>query len=139
MTSRILDDIHNSVKNLHQTGLVDTVTMRKFDELCLDVAELLSKTEIKKLRLREKVSQPIFAKFLNVSSSTVKKWESGEKHPSGAALRLLHIIKDHGIAIIVTSNVDKEMKKSSLKFSKPQADLGTIVDRRELKTRNNGN
>ena len=100
MTSRILDDIHNSVKNLHQTGVIDTVTMRKFDELCLDVAE---------------------------------------KHPSGAALRLLHIIKDHGIAIIVTSNVDKEMKKSSLKFSKPQSDLGAIVDRRELKTRNNGN
>ena len=101
MTSKILNNIHESVKNLHNNDIVDNITMRKFDELCLDSIEPLSKSVLKKLRLREKVSQPVFAKFLNVSPSTIKKWESGEKHPGGAALRLLHIIKDHGIAIIV--------------------------------------
>lgn len=101
MKSKILKNIHDSVKNLHENEIVDTITMRKFDELCLDVAEPLSKTAIKELRRREQVSQPVFAKVLNVSASTVKKWESGEKKPSGIALRLLMIVKNYGINIIV--------------------------------------
>lgn len=100
MTSKIKQDIHETVKDMYQAGLVDGATMRDFDELCLQPVEPLSKTAIKKLRLREKVSQPIFAKYLNVSPSTVKSWEGGEKKPSGAALRLLRVIEEHGIGII---------------------------------------
>lgn len=38
----------------------------------------LSPRQIKLLRLREKVSQPVFAAFLNITPSTIKKWETGE-------------------------------------------------------------
>lgn len=118
MKSKILKNIHNSVKTLHDHHIVDNVTMRKFDELCLDAAEPLSKTVIQEIRRREKVSQPVFAKFLNVSSSTVKKWESGEKRPSGAALRLLHIIKEHGIIIILNQNEEADSKEHYLGANK---------------------
>ena len=52
--------------------------------------------EIKKMREINSYSQGIFAKILNVSVKTVQSWESGQRHPSHAALRLLEII-DKGI------------------------------------------
>lgn len=52
--------------------------------------------QIKKIREHKKYSQAIFAKILNVSIKTVQSWESGQRHPSHAALRLLEII-DKGI------------------------------------------
>ncbi len=101
MSSDILNSIHGSVKNLHEAGIADSVTMREFDELCLEPAKALSKSAIKKLRLREKVSQPVFAMYLNVSPSAVKKWETGEKNPSGAALRLLRVVEKYGVAALI--------------------------------------
>jgi putative transcriptional regulator len=52
--------------------------------------------DIKKIRERYDYSQGIFAKVLNVSVKTVQSWESGERMPSHAALRLIEIV-DKGI------------------------------------------
>ncbi len=52
--------------------------------------------DIKRIRKNGKYSQSVFAKVLNVSIKTVQSWESGERTPSHAALRLLEII-DKGI------------------------------------------
>ncbi len=52
--------------------------------------------EIKEIREVNKYSQSIFALILNVSVKTVQSWESGQRVPSHAALRLLEII-DKGI------------------------------------------
>ncbi len=46
------------------------------------------------------LSQPVFAGYLNVSKSTVEKWESGDKHPTGAALRLLSVVSRHGLKVL---------------------------------------
>jgi len=46
------------------------------------------------------VSQPVLARYLNTSASTVKKWEAGDKHPSGMALKLLSIVQKHGLEIL---------------------------------------
>ena len=52
--------------------------------------------QIKKIREKNRYSQSIFAKVLNVSTKTVQSWESGQRTPSHAALRLLEIV-DKGI------------------------------------------
>ena len=52
--------------------------------------------DIKRIRARENYSQGVFAKVLNVSLNTVQAWESGDRNPNHAALRLLEII-DKGI------------------------------------------
>ena len=46
-----------------------------------------------------KASQAVFASILNVSVSTVQKWESPAvgKRPSGAAAKLLQIVEKKGI------------------------------------------
>jgi putative transcriptional regulator len=51
--------------------------------------------EVKRLRSRLKMSQPVFAAVLNVPVVTAISWEKGRRHPSGAALRLLEIAKRH--------------------------------------------
>jgi putative transcriptional regulator len=48
--------------------------------------------DIKKIRENLHYSQSIFAKFLNVSTKTVQSWESGDRTPSHAALRLLEVV-----------------------------------------------
>jgi putative transcriptional regulator len=52
--------------------------------------------QIKKIREQNHYSQGVFAKVLNVSIKTVQSWESGQRVPSHAALRLLEIV-DKGI------------------------------------------
>ncbi|MEN9654170.1 MAG: hypothetical protein RL235_282 [Chlamydiota bacterium] len=58
--------------------------------------EEYSAKAIKKIREKGRYSQGIFARVLNVSIKTVQAWESGERFPSHAALRLLEIV-DKGI------------------------------------------
>ncbi|HXC25786.1 MAG TPA: helix-turn-helix domain-containing protein, partial [Gemmatimonadaceae bacterium] len=50
---------------------------------------------IKKLRQTVHLSQPVFAKALNVDADTVRAWEQGKRTPNGAALRLLQLTEQH--------------------------------------------
>jgi putative transcriptional regulator len=58
---------------------------------------VLASEEIKAIREREHVSQPVFAAYLNVSRNLVSDWERGVKRPGGPALRLLSIIQRKGL------------------------------------------
>lgn len=101
MKKSILEVVHESAKDLYNAGLMDVQTMRSFDAMCLPPVDKMSPTQIKRLRLREKLSQPVFAKYLNASPSTVKKWETGEKHPTGPALKLLNIVATKGLEALL--------------------------------------
>ena len=59
-----------------------------------------SAREIKRIRERNKVSQAVFAAYLNTSISTVQKWESGEKKPNGPSLRLLNLVAAKGLQML---------------------------------------
>ncbi len=98
--SDAFEAIHSSATALYKVGAIDKATMRDFDESCLDVPAPLAPKQIKKLRERNHVSQPVFARRLNTSESTVEKWETGAKRPSGMALKLLAIVDKHGIEIL---------------------------------------
>lgn len=98
--SDILATVHETAKSLYDSGLMDIETMHTFDTLCLPPVRHLTPKEIKQIRLREKLSQPVFAEYLNASASTIKKWETGEKHPTGPALKLLNLVADKGIQVL---------------------------------------
>lgn len=76
-------------------------TMRNFDKACLSNVENLQPTEIKELREKLNVSQPVFARYLNTSVSTVQKWESGVKRPGGLSLKLLRVVQKHGLEVLI--------------------------------------
>lgn len=98
--SAALSAIHETMTALHEVGAVSKQTMREFDAACLTPVQLLSAAQIKSLRLREHISQPVFAHYLNVSKNLVSDWERGVKKPGGPALRLLTVIQAKGLEAI---------------------------------------
>jgi putative transcriptional regulator len=98
--SEILEAVHDTAKGLHAAGVMDRVTLREFDRLCLPPVEPLEPEQIKRLREKARVSQAVFAAMLNISLSTVQKWEIGQKKPTGAALKLLHLVKTKGLEAV---------------------------------------
>lgn len=99
--SAILEAVHNTAKGLHKAGVMDQVTLREFDRLCLPPVTPLEPEQIKQIREAARVSQAVFAHLLNTSVSTVQKWEIGQKRPTGAALKLLHLVQEHGLEVVV--------------------------------------
>ena len=91
--------IHSAVEGMYRAGTIDK-TMRSFDSSCLAAPAALKPRQIKQLRERHRVSQPVFARYLNTSESTVEKWETGAKKPSGMALKLLTIVQKHGLKML---------------------------------------
>jgi len=100
MKKTVLEVIHESAEDLYSAGVIDRTTMREYDALCLPPVKNLSPSEIKKMRIKAHISQPIFAKYLNTSASTVKQWEQGEKHPRGTSLKLLNLVLEKGLSIL---------------------------------------
>ena len=98
--SAILEAVHQTAKGLHKAGVMDQVTLREFDRLCLPPVELLEPDQIKKIREATRVSQAVFAALLNTSLSTVQKWEIGQKKPTGTTLKLLHLVQKRGLEVI---------------------------------------
>ena len=97
--SRIMEEMHETVRGLHGIGLIDKRRMDEFEALRnLSVREMTPE-EIRSLREREHVSQAVFAAVLNISVSTVQKWEIGEKKPGGPSLKLLSLIEKKGLAV----------------------------------------
>lgn len=98
--SDAFEAIHSVASGMERAGVIKKQTMREYDAMCIAKPEPMTSAAILKLRRRHHLSQPVFASFLNVSASTVEKWESGDKKPSGAATRLLSIVEKHGIDLI---------------------------------------
>lgn len=92
-----LEAIHDSIKGFYDAGVMDKATLREFDALCLPKVEPLTPRQIKQIRLREKASQGVFAKFLNLNASTVRQWEQGIKQPNNASLLLLNLVAHKGL------------------------------------------
>jgi putative transcriptional regulator len=98
--SDLMAAIHEDAQALFRVGAIDKKTMRKFDNACLTPVQTFEPEQIKALREREQVSQPVFASYLNVTKGMVSAWERGIKSPSGPALRLLTIVDKKGIEAI---------------------------------------
>lgn len=80
---------------------VSFITLKEIESLNLTEVKLLNAREIKKMRTKEKLSQSVMAKILNVAPSTYQKWEKGEIEPKGANLKLLRLAHTHGIEYII--------------------------------------
>ena len=98
--SDVFDAIHASASALREVGAISKATMREFDAACLVTPPAIEPAQIKQIREEAHVSQPVFARYLNTSESTVQKWEAGTKRPSGMALKLLSVVEKHGLKVL---------------------------------------
>src|SRR5258708_14866234 len=94
---RLRKELLETAGGLYELDASDGKTMRDFESLRVESPKAYSAYEIKRLRLKEKASQAVFAAYLNTSVSTVQKWEVGEKKPSGPALKLLDLVDRKGL------------------------------------------
>jgi putative transcriptional regulator len=51
---------------MFRVGGISKTTMREFDESCLESVESIKPAQIRALRQQAKVSQPVFARYMNV-------------------------------------------------------------------------
>jgi len=98
--SDALAAVHEVALGLHEADVLDKRTMKAFDELCLTPVEPLDAEQIREIRLREKASQAVFARYLNVTPGLVSQWERGEKRPRGASLKLLTLVARKGLQAV---------------------------------------
>ena len=98
--SRILKNVRASARRLHEAGLLDGLTMREFDALCLPTLRDYTPADIRRVRAKTKASQAVFAAVLNVGPTTVAAWEQGTKKPSGPAVKLLDLVERKGLGVL---------------------------------------
>lgn len=98
--SDALAAVHETAAGLHEAGVMDKCTMKAFDAMCLTPVEALTPDQIRRIRLRAKASQAVFARYLNVTTGLVSQWERGEKRPRGASLKLLTLVAKKGLQAV---------------------------------------
>lgn len=99
--SRILDAVHETAGDLHRLGFIDKRKMRQYDAFCLEPVPEYDAAKIRALRESLQLSQAVLASVLNTSVSTVRKWEVGDKKPSGPSLKLLNLIERKGLDAVL--------------------------------------
>ena len=101
MRKSIADSITTTVKDLNKSGLLDDITMKNIEKLCLPEIEEYGPERIVSIRKKLKLSQAALASIFNISPSTIRKWEQGDKKPAGASRKLLDIIERKGIEALI--------------------------------------
>jgi putative transcriptional regulator len=101
MRDSIAKSITNTISDLNKSGLVDDITMKNIEKLCLPEIKEYSPEQIVSIRKSLKLSQAALASMFNISPSTVQKWEGGNKKPTGASKKLLDLIERKGLEVLM--------------------------------------
>src|SRR5882762_5383651 len=104
--SRLAKALLETAEGMRKSGLLDRST---YDKITLrhlgpeDTPEVapITAEQIRAMRERAKMSQAVFARYLNLTVGYVSQLERGTKQPTGAALALLNVIKRKGIEAIL--------------------------------------
>lgn len=101
--ARLLQEALETAEGLFAYGVLSKSDMAKIHVLCEQPPEYTPDRVVSIRTKIAKMSQAVFASFLNVSVSTVQKWESpvADKHPSGAAAKLLQLVEAKGVDALI--------------------------------------
>lgn len=98
--SEAFEAVHSAAQGLRRAGAIGKATMKEYEELCLEPVREVTASDVVRIRARAKVSQNLFARYLNTSPSTVQKWETGAKKPGAIASKLLRVVEKHGLDVL---------------------------------------
>lgn len=104
--TRLAQSVLETAKDMRQVGVLDDAAYDKITMRHLGLQEKakpqpLTGEDIRLIRKRAHMSQAVFAHHLNVTMGYVSQLERGTKHPKGAALALLNVIRRKGIEAIL--------------------------------------
>jgi putative transcriptional regulator len=105
-TSPLANALLETARDMHKAGLMDRaghakITLRHLGAADQPTAAPISGAQIRGMRERAKLSQAVFARYLNLTVGYVSQLERGAKQPTGAALALLNVIRRKGIEAIL--------------------------------------
>lgn len=94
MRENVKHAIGDTIQDLLQNGFITSFSEKELKELGVKIPEvIISAKDIQEIRKKIKLSQNVFAKLLNVSSSSVRQWEQGKRIPSGSTKVLLELLQ----------------------------------------------
>ena len=94
MRNTIKSAIGDTVKDLIKNGIEVSFSEKELKTLGLKIPEVdIKAKDIQDIRKKINLSQSVFAKVLNVSSSSVRQWEQGKRTPSGSTKVLLELLR----------------------------------------------
>jgi len=101
--ARMLQELLETAEELNAYGVVSKVNLAKVRTLCAEPPVYTPERVVAVRTTIAKMSQAVFAAFLNVSVSTVQKWESpaAGNRPSGAAAKLLQLLETKGVEALI--------------------------------------
>ena len=97
------DDLVGSVEAFahHLTGK-QKLTLRTTTMPLPPAVKPMTPAQVRSIRKKLNVSQPVFAAMMNIPTVTAASWERGRRKPTGAALRLLAIARKHPEILIAS-------------------------------------
>jgi putative transcriptional regulator len=104
--SRLTRELLEMSEDMHRLGIMDDsthakITLRHLGEHTPVTAAPITGPEIRQLREQARLSQAVFARYLNLTVGYVSQLERGTKQPAGPALVLLNVIRRKGIEAIL--------------------------------------
>lgn len=104
--SRLAKALLETADGMRKAGLLDKathekITLRHLGPQTTPKVTPMTGAQIRKLRARAKMSQAVFARYLNLTVGYVSQLERGTKQPTGAALALLNVIERKGIEALL--------------------------------------
>ena len=94
MRESIKDAIGDTVQNLMLSGIRTSFSERELKKLGVVIPKVeINAQDIQEIREKIRLSQSVFARLLNVSSSSVRQWEQGKRKPSGSTRVLLELLR----------------------------------------------
>lgn len=101
MRNTIIESVVNTVNDLNNSGIIDEITVKNIQSLCLPEVKKYTPEKIVSIRKKLKLSQVALASIFNINPSTVQKWERGHKRPTGASRKLLDIVERKGLKALM--------------------------------------
>jgi putative transcriptional regulator len=104
--SRLTKALIEIAGDMRKGGLLDAagfdkITMRHLEPQGIATVTPITGDEIRTLRERARMSQSVFAHYLNVTTGYVSQLERGAKRPTGTTLVLLNVIRRKGMETIL--------------------------------------
>ncbi len=103
---RLTEELLETARDMRASSVMgkaayEKITMRHMSQAASRDRAPLTAKDIKALREKARLSQAVFARYLNLTTGYVSQLERGAKRPTGPALVLLDVIRRKGIAAIL--------------------------------------
>ena len=94
MRDSIKNAIGETVQDMVNSGANVSFTKKELDSLGITIPNIqVTGDQIQAIRRQMNLSQSVFAKILNVSSSSIRQWEQGKRRPTGSTKVLLELLE----------------------------------------------